>query len=542
VKIIRDHPEGDDISFKKFVRMKFSIMRSFFLLGVACSGLGYIFSVYAKQDDGFILGDFNESQMTLSPSLNNFQKEGIARRDEKREDSDSDRRQKSEPRIIQEIVIPKAIKATDSRSEEKPATEKTTVSEKKAETREAKIDAVKEGEADNEIKNNTSSRQGTSAGKSGIAINASGEVRISTEVDVEEHEGIRDAGFYSRGSSGQESYLGRGTETSKGKFEYKNDLSKQLSNGEHELVFKSTKEKIGSKGEKVVSEEIKSIPVVVNVRDDEHDLQVREETKKQLIEELKRSGADALLLSKIESVAPDKIALVKEAESKDFDQDGISNLEERNRGTDPFLADSDNDGYLDGDEVKRGYDPKKFSPGDGRDKIVFENPKDIVEKERKNPETKTVDARYQVDAVEIVKADSPAEKDKLRFSGKALPNIFITLYIYSEPTVVTVKTDENGNWSYDLDKNVEDGDHQAYVAVTDNTGKITARSEGIGFVKTASAITVKPIAEAAEASVNNQSPLERSQTEYFLVAFIAILFFSGAALIVVSRKSSIDQR
>lgn len=536
-----------EIDTKKFARMKFSIMRSFFLLGVACAGLGYIFSAYARQDDGFILGDFNESQMTLSPSLNNFQKEGTARRDEKREDGDSDRRQKSEPKIIQEIVIPKAIKATDSRSEEKPAAAKTLVPEKKNETRETKIDAGRvvresEGGTDKEIKSSVSSRQGTSAEKSGIAINASGEVRISTEVDIEEHEGIKDAGFYSRGSSGQESYLGRGTETSKGKFEYKNDLSKQLSNGEHELVFKSTKEKVGSSGEKIVSEEIKSIPVVVNVRNDERDGQVREETKKQLIEELKRSGADITRLSEIESVAPDKIALVKEAENKDFDQDGISNLEERNRGTDPFLADSDNDGYLDGDEVKRGYDPKKFSPGDGRDKIVFENPKDIVEKERKNPETKTVDARYKVAAVEMVKAGSPEEKDKLRFSGKALPNIFITLYIYSEPTVVTVKTDENGNWSYDLDKNVEDGDHQAYVAVTDNTGKITARSEGIGFVKTASAITVKPIAEAAETSVNNQSPLERSQTEYFLVAFIAILFFSGAALIVVSRKSSVDQK
>jgi hypothetical protein len=114
----------------------------------------------------------------------------------------------------------------------------------------------------------------------------------------------------------------------------------------------------------------------------------------------------------------------------------------------------------------------------------------------------------------------------------------VTLYIYSTPTIVTVKADSLGNWSYDVKENLEDGNHEAFVAVTDNTGKVTSYGDGIAFVKTASAITVRPIAEAAETVSENQSPLERSQMEYFFAAFIAILFFSGAALIVVSRKSA----
>jgi hypothetical protein len=148
------------------------------------------------------------------------------------------------------------------------------------------------------------------------------------------------------------------------------------------------------------------------------------------------------------------------------------------------------------------------------------------------------DDRYQVKHVEVVSATTPDARAVVRLSGVAVPNAMVTLYIYSTPTIVTVKADSLGNWSYDVKENLEDGSHEAFVAVTDNTGKITAYGEGIAFVKTANAITVRPTAEAAETVSENQSPLERSQTEYFFAAFIAILFFSGAALIVVSRKSS----
>lgn len=527
--------------------MKFSITKSLFLLGVACSGLGYIFSVYAEQGHGFILGDSNELEKISESSPSDFRDEQASRPDERSYREELNRRgiykrQYREKQATQEIVIPKAIRIPIVRSEEKiPKVSGESQDEKRGVIKTAVLEKSDGGEKkDTNEDNERKSENEKSVAHAPIAINTPGEVTISTEIDIEENEGVQEAGFYSKGSSGQENYLGKGTEVSRGRFEYTNDLSKQLSNGEQELIFKSKKEKIGNSGEKIVSEETKSIPVMMDIRSDEFEVEVREEKKRGLIEDLRKSGVDPARISEIASIPADQIAFVKEIEFKDSDQDGITNLEEKNRGTDPFLADSDNDGFLDGDEVRNGYDPKKFSPGDGRDKVAFENPKDIAEKERKNPETKTVDVRYEVGSVEIVRASSSTEKDKVRFSGTALPNTFVTLYVYSDPIIVTLKTDADGNWSYDLDKNVEDGDHEAYIAVTDNTGKITSRSEGIGFVKTASAITVKPIASAAESAVSNQSPLERSQMEYFFVAFIAILFFSGAALIVVSRRSSVD--
>lgn len=178
----------------------------------------------------------------------------------------------------------------------------------------------------------------------------------------------------------------------------------------------------------------------------------------------------------------------------DPDQDGLSNNEEYRYGTNPTNPDTDSDGFLDGDEVKNGFNPLKASPGDKSDKIVFESPKESGEVKSET---------YEVENVEMVKTEEGS--DAMKISGKGLPNSFVTIYIYSDPVVLTVKTDADGNWSYNLDKDLEEGDHQVYVAVTDNTGKITYKSEPLAFVKTAQAVNVIPPAEAA-ASKRSESP------------------------------------
>lgn len=48
----------------------------------------------------------------------------------------------------------------------------------------------------------------------------------------------------------------------------------------------------------------------------------------------------------------------------DDDADGLTNREEEIYGTDANNPDTDNDGYLDGEEVASGYDPTKPSPND----------------------------------------------------------------------------------------------------------------------------------------------------------------------------------
>ncbi|MCX6785399.1 MAG: thrombospondin type 3 repeat-containing protein [Candidatus Komeilibacteria bacterium] len=55
--------------------------------------------------------------------------------------------------------------------------------------------------------------------------------------------------------------------------------------------------------------------------------------------------------------AQEKIICDLNNNEQDCDNDGLSNLQEKNLGTNPQKADSDGDGYSDGDEVKNGYNP-----------------------------------------------------------------------------------------------------------------------------------------------------------------------------------------
>ncbi len=215
---------------------------------------------------------------------------------------------------------------------------------------------------------------------------------------------------------------------------------------------------------------------------------------------------------------------------RDSDKDGLSDIDEVRYGTDPQAADSDLDGFIDGDEVRSGFDPVKYSPGDQSDQIVFESPKMYGE----------VKPNYSVKNVSIKPSENG--ESKLHLEGKGLPNSFVTIYIYSDPIVLTVKTDSDGNWTYELDKNLEDGNHEAYVAVTDNTGKITAKSEPIAFVKTAQAVTVLPAAEAA--GVTQTLPVTQSHTQRDILLLVAIITAALAAALAtvgfIKHKRSLD--
>jgi hypothetical protein len=213
----------------------------------------------------------------------------------------------------------------------------------------------------------------------------------------------------------------------------------------------------------------------------------------------------------------------------DSDQDGLSDAEEMRLGTDPQAADSDKDGRTDGDEIRSGFNPLQASFGEEKDKIVYESPQTLPLEEK-------LDTRYEVKLVEVGEVSEDGRAITLRITGKAAPNTLVTLYVYSEPVVVTVKVDGEGNWSYDLDKQLEDGSHEVYVAVTDSTGKITAKSSPLRFIKTAQAVSIQTA--QAISQTENQSPLERSKYSIAMYAIFIAVFFLGAALIVVGKLSS----
>lgn len=215
--------------------------------------------------------------------------------------------------------------------------------------------------------------------------------------------------------------------------------------------------------------------------------------------------------------------------NKDSDKDGVSDYDEVNiYGTDPFSADSDSDGYVDGAEILIGFDPLSKS----LDALIeYENPKEVGVLE---------DDIFSVGKIEVVETiivkNVNTEKEvvsKILFEGRALPNAFITLYIFSNPTIVTVKTNKDGNWEYTLDKELEDGKHEIYVAMTDSKGSILAKSSPIPFVKQASAVTVDEGLLSFDLNIDQPGFWSGG---YLYIAILLTVFFSGIILVVIGIR------
>ena len=113
-------------------------------------------------------------------------------------------------------------------------------------------------------------------------------------------------------------------------------------------------------------------------------------------------------------------------------------------------------------------------------------------------------------------------------SGHALPNSFITLYIFSEPIVVTVKADENGAWTYTLDKELPNGEHKVISAITDTGGRILAKSQTVPFVKEAAAVS---FGSAALLPTQSAPDFFSGTVLYMMIALLVVVL--GVSLVVV---------
>ena len=206
----------------------------------------------------------------------------------------------------------------------------------------------------------------------------------------------------------------------------------------------------------------------------------------------------------------------------DSDNDGISDYDEVHLyETDPFVADSDGDGFVDGAEVLSGFDPKDDAP---EALVAFESPKDtgIVRED-------ILIVEDIVAAPPAPGADSKDEPETAIIRGTALPNSFVTLYVFSTPVIVTVKTDSEGAWSYTFDKELEDGTHEVYVGITDNAGKIVAKSNPLTFVKEAEAFTPVAATNSVE-PITQSAPLESGDS--LLSEYMALIILSVIVVLI----------
>lgn len=201
--------------------------------------------------------------------------------------------------------------------------------------------------------------------------------------------------------------------------------------------------------------------------------------------------------------------------SDDTDKDGISDFDEVNiYNTDPNNPDSDNDGFIDGAEIIGGFNPTNSSP---EATLKYEMPQKVFGLERS-------DVLKIEKVIPLIETNESSQTYKViaEIFGTGLPNSFVTIYVFSTPVIVTVKTDINGAFMYQLDKELEDGRHEIYVAFTDNSGSILAHSKAFEFVKEAQAFT--PV-DASENQIISAAPITEvaANEGYRLVLGMAVL-------------------
>jgi len=133
-----------------------------------------------------------------------------------------------------------------------------------------------------------------------------------------------------------------------------------------------------------------------------------------------------------------------------------------------------------------------------------------------------------VEKIELITIPEKTEKG-LKISGKAIPNTFVTIYIFSLPTIVVAKADSSGRWEYILDKALADGSHTVFATVTNNLGQIEKKSQAVDFVKRGSEIV-----RLFGAQEQNPASLIDNLQRSFLVLVVALIVFGiGVAFMVI---------
>lgn len=165
------------------------------------------------------------------------------------------------------------------------------------------------------------------------------------------------------------------------------------------------------------------------------------------------------------------------------------------------------------------------TPEMSRESIAYQKMPELV----KAPVSK----KLNIDEAKVTMLDS--EKGKVTLKGKANPNTTLFLYIFSDPIIVSIKSDDEGNWSYTLDNPIESGEHEVYIAIKNDKGEISERSEALNFfVGQAAAASEADAQKKEDTSVNSNNYL----LYYLLIAATLVIFALSIILIWKFKKHS----
>ncbi len=218
---------------------------------------------------------------------------------------------------------------------------------------------------------------------------------------------------------------------------------------------------------------------------------------------------------------------------RDTDGDGVTDYDEKHLyGTNPDNPFTGQGVLTDGERLLLGLDPTS----DGLVPTVTESPKTagLLVPELFQVDTSSTPTSGQGTTLGT---EGSSTTNTLTISGTTKPLTFVTLFIYSNPIIVTVRTDERGHYEYALDEQLQDGSHELYVASVNSAGKIIAKSNPIPFVKTAQAIefTLPPAEELPVA------PVDRSLQHMLTFGLLTCLLLTIGGIVWLGRHTTRDE-
>ncbi len=235
----------------------------------------------------------------------------------------------------------------------------------------------------------------------------------------------------------------------------------------------------------------------------------------------------------------------------DSDGDGVTDYDEVNiYGTDPDRVDTDGDGFPDGAELLARTNPRggerllvaTSSVGSSVDALEIFSDESV---RHENPIIAGILESTLLTVRDVIVAELGTSESgsttikKLKIEGLAPANSFVTVYIFSDPIVVTVKADARGAWAYILDKNLLDGTHHVYGAITDVGGRIIAKSEPLAFLKESAAVSVSGV--PAESGVTDIRSWRGASLYAMIAVVIGVLGFSFSIIgFIMKRKKGSD--
>ncbi|MEI6850854.1 MAG: hypothetical protein WCK26_02725 [Candidatus Saccharibacteria bacterium] len=138
----------------------------------------------------------------------------------------------------------------------------------------------------------------------------------------------------------------------------------------------------------------------------------------------------------------------------------------------------------------------------------------------------------------VTKKVDSKDETTLKIAGKTTPNNTVLLYLFSDPIIITTKSDEEGNWEYTIEDPLEPGKHEIY-AIVDNGDGVYKRSDPTSFlISTAGATEGNPKGLSLKLSEPpKKTPIQSNLSLIiYIVGAVTALVISLTGLYIIIRS------